>query len=795
MTKKNQQFSWRNMRDEELGFTANTHPNFHGEASGVKDDRRQPLLSGDNLILTTPQCSNGGHQSEQTTGGSRAAELTNNRLLANDELYINPSETPGMSLTADVFDGKNYHTWCRSVKRGLLSRNKLSFIDGTLSKPALGSLDYMQWMRVDYIVFNWITNSMTKEISRGFHNYETSKDLWDELQRRFGKKNGPRIYKLRRDIATFTHHNQSVMIYFNNLSSLWDDLSLLKNSRACTCDALIDNMKEVEEEKMMQFLMGLNKCYEGIRQQILILDPLPTLSQAYAMVLQVEEQVNVSLQFTDNVEQSALYSNNQRGSFKGDRFKKRLTKEEKSKLKCEHCGGSGHLKQDCFELIGIPDWYHKFKAEKGKNRAHCVTEQPDSLPNISEAPALITKSTEIDDLGDIGKLIQKVDPGSSSYEFTGHFAFGVAANIKRNEWIVDSGARTHMCCHVGLLTNLQRLQTPLQIYLPDGSSLWAFITGRARINAHIHLDNVIFAPEFTHNLLSVGQLTKDLSVRVQFLSTHYIIKEKTNDQVLGICKLKGSLYVFPHESPHQMAAFVTPHTDTVVDLHRLLGHPSHTTMKHILSQKRLPSGVLHWASPYEILFGSKPDISTLHPFGCLVFQTNTLSHKAKFDSRCSECIFLAMDDSTQREGVQSAAKDMAYDNDPPLSQELRKITRVLKTPDFQSSKAADDIRQGMKLLMELYQEMTEKPMKLEKCSNGDIANAKKPEEHQQDVKREDDPLLDDVMAVPPADSQVQGTYIVGGSAFGWNFITYCSSNAVYYGRTKEAFRAINPKSE
>ncbi|KAH6779872.1 hypothetical protein C2S52_011109 [Perilla frutescens var. hirtella] len=151
---------------------------------------------------------------------------------------------------------------------------------------------------------------------------------------------------------------------------------------------------------------------------------------------------------------------------------------------------------------------------------------------------------------------------------------------------------------------------------------------------------------------------------------------------------------------------------------------------------------------------------------------------------------------SRKRPLQHEIQDSPYYKMRALLKDLRPhFIEVLKTPDFQNSKAADDIRQGMKLLMDLYKEMTEKPMKLEKCSNGDIANAKKPEEHQQDVKREDDPLLDDVMSVPPPDSQVQGTFIIGGSAFGWNFITYRSSNAVYYGRTKEAFRATNPKSE
>ncbi|XP_042046452.1 uncharacterized protein LOC121792535 [Salvia splendens] len=115
---------------------------------------------------------------------------------------------------------------------------------------------------------------------------------------------------------------------------------------------------------------------------------------------------------------------------------------------------------------------------------------------------------------------------------------------------------------------------------------------------------------------------------------------------------------------------------------------------------------------------------------------------------------------------------------------------VLKTPDFRNCQAADEIRQGMKLLMELilYQETTEKAVKLEKCSNSDNVDAKKA------VKPVDNPLLDDVMSALPPETQEQRTVIIGGSAFGWNFITCHGRRAVYYGRTKEAFRALNPKS-
>ncbi|KAB2597659.1 hypothetical protein D8674_000579 [Pyrus ussuriensis x Pyrus communis] len=41
--------------------------------------------------------------------------------------------------------------------------------------------------------------------------------------------------------------------------------------------------------------------------------------------------------------------------------------------------------------------------------------------------------------------------------------------------------------------------------------------------------------------------------------------------------------------------------------------------------------------------------------------------------------------------------------------------------------------------------------------------------------------------------QTQGTNIVGGSAFGWNFITFVGEEPVYHGITKESFRANGSK--
>ena len=50
--------------------------------------------------------------------------------------YLHPSEGPGAIIMTFVFDGKNYDLWERAVRTALKAKNKLAFIDGSLTRPA-----------------------------------------------------------------------------------------------------------------------------------------------------------------------------------------------------------------------------------------------------------------------------------------------------------------------------------------------------------------------------------------------------------------------------------------------------------------------------------------------------------------------------------------------------------------------------------------------------------------------------------------------------------------------------------
>ncbi|KAI9089906.1 hypothetical protein K1719_028876 [Acacia pycnantha] len=115
-----------------------------------------------------------------------------------------------------------------------------------------------------------------------------------------------------------------------------------------------------------------------------------------------------------------------------------------------------------------------------------------------------------------------------------------------------------------------------------------------------------------------------------------------------------------------------------------------------------------------------------------------------------------------------------------------RFIEVLRTPDFKNCQASNEIRDQLKTLVELCRQDVQES----KASYGENFEGKAPLPGRPSESKIPPPVA--LEKQQAEDGQSQGTYIVGGSAFGWNFITYTSKQAVYYGLTKEQFRAKYP---
>ena len=76
------------------------------------------------------------------TTSENVASSSSQDSLMNDPLFLHHAESPSTILvTQPLIGGENYSAWARAVRKALLTKNKLGFIDGslTLSYPMVST--------------------------------------------------------------------------------------------------------------------------------------------------------------------------------------------------------------------------------------------------------------------------------------------------------------------------------------------------------------------------------------------------------------------------------------------------------------------------------------------------------------------------------------------------------------------------------------------------------------------------------------------------------------------------------
>ena len=144
-----------------------------------------------------------------------------------DPLGLQSSDHLGMVLVSIPLTGNNYLSWNQSMKIALGAKVKLGFINGKCKMLDEDSLDFEQWNKVDCMVISWILNSISKEIIEDFLHTTSARELWKELEERFGESNGLLLYQVQRELSFISQGSMYVVQYYTKLKKLWDELTCL----------------------------------------------------------------------------------------------------------------------------------------------------------------------------------------------------------------------------------------------------------------------------------------------------------------------------------------------------------------------------------------------------------------------------------------------------------------------------------------------------------------------------------------------------------------------------------------
>ncbi|XP_070049994.1 uncharacterized protein [Nicotiana tomentosiformis] len=205
--------------------------------------------------------------------------------------YVHSSDNPGTHLVSPPFDGSGFVIWRKNMLTALFAKNKLGLITGRVPKPQFHSPYYQFWERCNDMVIAWITNSLSRDIANSLMCFDNTRDTWADINKRFGTSNGSKYIQIQREVSVTSKGSLDIATYFTKLRGLWDELSTAYVGLVCSCGAL---PKFIEEQKIYQFLSGLNESYSTYKSNILMMPSLPSLSKAYFMLQHDEKQKETS---------------------------------------------------------------------------------------------------------------------------------------------------------------------------------------------------------------------------------------------------------------------------------------------------------------------------------------------------------------------------------------------------------------------------------------------------------------------------------------------------------------------
>ncbi|KAK4269822.1 hypothetical protein QN277_022931 [Acacia crassicarpa] len=285
-------------------------------------------------------------------------------LNVSSPYYLHPSENPGLVLVTSVLTGSNYHTWSRAMKVALQSKNKLGFVDGTISMLTISDSNYSTWLRCNTMVCTWITRSLSPTIAQSILWLDKAYDIWNDLKARFAVSDLFRVTELQDEIYAFRQGDLSISEYYTKLKIFWDEYMILCPITRCSCNFICPCATYLDNDYTLWFLKGLNDRFAPVKSQIMLLEPLPSVHKVFSLLLQQEREMISPPGATEPV---ILFNKGPQrhpsnASSSGFNSRSSGSVGSNSTKFCTYCNRPRHTIDTCYRKHGFPPGF-KFRGQ------------------------------------------------------------------------------------------------------------------------------------------------------------------------------------------------------------------------------------------------------------------------------------------------------------------------------------------------------------------------------------------------------------------------------------------------
>ena len=287
-----------------------------------------------------------------------------------------------------------------------------------------------------------------------------------------------------------------------------------------------------DEDKVVYLLAGLPESYDVLVTALESgSDTVPALEMVTERLLREEQKLK------DREE--------------ADDSKKLLVAKGKKQLTFHYCKKPGHFKRDCREFAKAQ------QSSKGNGKRRNPTHQPKRERQSSQDAMVISNA-----------LVAR----------------------SRNDWIVDSGATSHMCNDRSMFTEYEQLRSDDKVTLGDGSTLE--VAGEGTVDMDMLLDDetrrsctlkkVLYVPKLAYNLVSVPR-AGDAKKTVHFDNSSCEFRNE-KDEVIALGACQGSLYYLKCAKKSQESVSVAQSENKERLWHRRFGHLNEQSMKKLVKK-------------------------------------------------------------------------------------------------------------------------------------------------------------------------------------------------------------------
>ncbi|CAH9082757.1 unnamed protein product, partial [Cuscuta europaea] len=104
--------------------------------------------------------------------------------------YLHPNDHACLRVIYETLTGENFSAWKKSVSMAMAVKNRMGFLDGSIEQPNPDNSMYSCRYRINALLLSWLIYSISPTLRTTFLSLTNAKELWDEVQLRYGKSDG-----------------------------------------------------------------------------------------------------------------------------------------------------------------------------------------------------------------------------------------------------------------------------------------------------------------------------------------------------------------------------------------------------------------------------------------------------------------------------------------------------------------------------------------------------------------------------------------------------------------------------